>query len=230
MTTFVLVHGAFGTPAELAPVIPYIEAAGHEAIAVDLQCDDPHATLADYADIAAAGVESVDGPVVVVGHSAGGATISLLPERVEVDRLVYVAAVVPQPGKSILQALGDEVMNAVLDVTVDNGDGTRAFDIDKLAAGAPPEERAALLEYLRATQRAQGWAVMHEPWPGDSLPGGVPCSYILTLEDTLLPPELQRAMAADLGVDPSEIASDHEVFGTNPGELAAILVRLAASD
>jgi pimeloyl-ACP methyl ester carboxylesterase len=41
MTTFVLVHGGFGSPAELAPVIPELEALGHRAIAVDLPCTDP---------------------------------------------------------------------------------------------------------------------------------------------------------------------------------------------
>jgi hypothetical protein len=49
MTTFVLVHGGFGSPAELAPVIPELEALGHHAIAVDLPSTDPAATLDDYA-------------------------------------------------------------------------------------------------------------------------------------------------------------------------------------
>ena len=49
MTTFVLVHGGFGSPAELAPVIPELEALGHQATAVDLPCTDPGTTLEDYA-------------------------------------------------------------------------------------------------------------------------------------------------------------------------------------
>ena len=48
MTAFVLVHGAFGSPAELAPVIPELEALGHTAINVDLPCTDPDAMLEDY--------------------------------------------------------------------------------------------------------------------------------------------------------------------------------------
>ena len=85
MTTFVLVHGAFGSPAELAPVIPPLEALGHRAIAVDLPCTDPAATLDDYARTVVEAMAGIDGPVVVVGHSAGGATISLVPERTRVD-------------------------------------------------------------------------------------------------------------------------------------------------
>ena len=106
MTTFVLVHGAFGSSAELAPVIPELEALGHRAIAVDLPCTDPAATLDDYARTVVATMAGIAGPVVVVGHSAGGATISLVPARTRVDRLVYVTAVVPEPGRSIVDAAG----------------------------------------------------------------------------------------------------------------------------
>ena len=79
MTTFVLVHGGFGSPAELAPVIPELEALGHRAIAVDLPCTDPAAMLEDYARTVVEAMNGIEGPVVVVGHSAGGATISLVP-------------------------------------------------------------------------------------------------------------------------------------------------------
>ena len=72
MATFVLVHGAFGSPAELASVIPFLEALGHRAIAVDLPCTDPSATLDDYALTVTEAMAGIDGPVVVVGHSAGG--------------------------------------------------------------------------------------------------------------------------------------------------------------
>ena len=54
----VLVHGGFGTPAEMAPVIPHLEALGHKAVAVDLPCDDPAATLSDYARVV---VETIAG-------------------------------------------------------------------------------------------------------------------------------------------------------------------------
>ncbi|MGE0361095.1 MAG: alpha/beta fold hydrolase [Vicinamibacterales bacterium] len=86
MATFVLIRGAFGSPAELAPVIPEIEAFGHHAIAVDLPCTNAAATLDDYARTATDAMAALEGPVVVVGHSAGGATISLLPGRTRVDR------------------------------------------------------------------------------------------------------------------------------------------------
>src|SRR5512147_3129231 len=114
MATFVLVHGAFGSPAELAPVIPLLEALGHRAIAVDLPCTDPAATLDDYARTVVEVMTGIEGPLVVVGHSAGGATISLVPGRIRVDRLVYVTAVVPEPGRSIADVVGAGVRETVL--------------------------------------------------------------------------------------------------------------------
>lgn len=222
MATFVLVHGAFGTPAELAPVIPWLEALGHRAIAVDLPCTNPSATLEDYAQAVVEAMAGIDGPVVVVGHSAGGATISLVPGRTRVDHLVYVTAVVAEPGRSIVDVAGASVRETILSVSRDDGNGCRSLDLEILASLAPAEEREATLAFLRATQRSQGWASLEQPWPGRSLPA-VPCSYVLCTEDTIIPPAIQREMAARLGVEPIEIASDHAVFALQPRALAAAL-------
>jgi pimeloyl-ACP methyl ester carboxylesterase len=223
MTTFVLVHGGFGSPAELAPVIPELEALGHRAFAVDLPCTDPSATLGDYGCSVVDAMSGIDPPVVVVGHSAGGATISLVPELTRVDRLVYVTAFVPEPGRSILDIAGADVLETIMSVSHDDGNGCRSFDLELLASIVPPEEREPYLAFLRATQRPQGWAAMEQPWPGRSLPA-VPCTYVLCTEDNVLPPARQREMAARLSVEPTEIASDHAVFAARPRELAALLV------
>ncbi|MEQ8483124.1 MAG: alpha/beta fold hydrolase [Pseudomonadales bacterium] len=228
MTTFVLVHGAFGSAAELAPVIPELEALGHCAIGIDLPCTDPAATLDDYAHTVVEAMAEILGPVVVVGHSAGGATVSLVPDRTRVDRLVYVTAVVPEPGRSLTDVVGADVRQTILSVSRDDGNGCRSFDLELLASLVPREERDAYLAFLRATQRPQGWAALEQPWPGQSLPD-VPRAYVLCTEDQIIPPATQREMAARLGVSPIEIASEHAVFTTRPRELAAVLAGLAAS-
>ncbi len=223
MTTFVLVHGGFGSPAELAPVIPELESLGHSAIAVDLPSTDPAATLEDYAQTVVDAMNGLDPPIVVVGHSAGGATISLVPDLTSVDRLIYVTAFVPEPGRSIVDIAGADVRQTILSISHDDGNGCRSFDLELLASIVPPEERDQYLAFLSATQRPQGWAAMEQPWPGRSLPT-VPCTYVLCTEDNVLPPATQREMAARLAVDPVEIASDHAVFAIRPHDLAALLV------
>ncbi len=225
-TTFILVHGAFGSPAELAPTAPHLESRGHSVVNVDLPSERPDATLEDYADAVCRAMESTSGPRILVAHSAGGATIPLAAARIAVDRLVFAAAVVPVPGQAIYEAVGPDTQAAIMSVSVDNGDGTRSFDFDLLASLAPPEQREAYLAFLRATQRKQGMQAVNQPWPGTGIPD-VPRSYILCTEDQIIAPERQRAFAASLGITPIEIASEHSVFAMKPQELASILDSLA---
>ena len=225
-TTFVFVHGAFGSPAELAPAAPYLESKGHRVVNVDLPSERPDSTLDDYASTVVREMEGVTGPRILVAHSAGGATIPLVAARIAVDRLVFAAAVVPVPGQSIYEAVGPATQAAIMSVSMDNGDGTRSIDFDLLASLAPAEQREAYLAFLRATQRKQGMRAVNQPWPGTGIPD-VPRSYILCTEDQIIPPELQRAFAVSLGVTPIEIASEHSVFAMKPQELADILDSLS---
>lgn len=224
--TFVLVHGGFGSPAELAPTVPHLEAAGHRVINVDLPSERPEATLDDYADTVARAMAGATGRRILVAHSAGGATIPLVAARTPADHMVFAAAIVPQPGQSIAEALGQGTLETIMAITLDNGDGTRSFDFDLLASLMPEEQRAAYTAFLRATQRKQGFRAMTQPWPGTGIPA-VPRTYVLCTEDQLIPPERQHAFAASLGVTPVEIASEHSVFAMRPVDLAAILLSLA---
>lgn len=224
MSTFVLVHGAFGSSAELSPVIPLLEALGHRALAVDLPCTDPAATLDDYAQTVVDAMAGLDGPIVLVGHSAGGATISLVPHRRRVDHLVYVTAVVPEPNRSIADVVGTGALGTILGISQDDGNGCRSLDLDMLTSFAPPQGREAYLAHLKATQRSQGWAALGQRWPAQSLPD-LPRTYVLCTKDTIIPPAVQREMAVRLSVDPIEIESDHSVFTFHPRELAPVLAR-----
>ena len=221
-STFIFVHGGFGSPAELAPTIPYLESMGHRVLNVDLPSEQADATLEDYASTVVQAMVDTSGPRILVAHSAGGATIPLVAAQTPVDRIVYVAAVVPQPGQSIYDAIGAETQVAIMSVSVDNGDGTRSFDFDLLASLVPEDKRQAYLQFLRATQRKQGMKAMYQPWPGRGIPD-IPRSYILCTEDQIIHPDRQIAFAALLGVVPIKISSEHSAFAARPEELARIL-------
>lgn len=223
--TFIFVHGGFGSPAELAPAIPYLEASGHRVINVDLPSESPDATLDDYADAVMRAMAGTTGRRILVAHSAGGATVPLAAARTSVERMIFAAAILPEPGQSIYEAIGPATQEAIMGVSVDNGDGTRSFDFDLLASLVPPDQREAYLAFLRATQRKQGMAAIHQPWPGQ-MPD-IPRTYILCTEDQIIPPDRQRAFATALGVTPIEIDSEHSVFAAKPEALAAILASLA---
>src|SRR6218665_3432598 len=106
---FVLVHGGCHRAACWDRLIPALRALGRDAVAVDLpgHGGDIHAdpvtkTLDDGIAPLPAAVGAVDGPVVLVGHSLGGMTISGVAERMpeRIARLVYLTALVPQDGES----------------------------------------------------------------------------------------------------------------------------------
>ena len=195
--TFILVHGGFGSPAELAPTVPYLEVKGHRVVNVDLPSERADATLDDYASAVVQSIANTSGPRFLVAHSAGGATIPLVAARIAVDRLIFAAAIVPQPGQSIYEAIGPETQAAIMSVSIDNGDGTRSFDFDLLASLVPQERREAYTEFLRATQRKQGLQAIYQPWPGTAIPD-MPSSYILCSEDQIIHPDRQRALPQPL--------------------------------
>ncbi|MFZ5709474.1 MAG: alpha/beta fold hydrolase [Pseudomonadota bacterium] len=224
--TFIFVHGGFGSPAELAPTVPFLEAGGHRVINVDLPIEDPDARLEDYADTVVRAMAGLAGRRILVAHSAGGATVALAAGLTPVDHMVFAAAILPEPGQSIAEAAGSATRETIMAVSIDNGDGTRSFDIELQATFVPPDGREAYLAFWRAALRRQGWAAMNQPWPATGIPD-IPRSYILCTEDQLIPPERQRAFAAMLGVTPIEIASEHSVFVARPKELAEILAALA---
>lgn len=221
-STYIFVHGAFASPAELAPTVPFLESRGHRVVNVDLPCENPNATLDDYASAVVRAIEGTSGRRILVAHSAGGATIPLAAARIAVDHLVFAAAVVPTPGQSIYEAVGPDTQTAIMSASVDNGDGTRSFDLDLLAALAPPDQGEAFQAFLRAIVRNQGMKAINQPWPGTGIPD-IPRSYILCSKDAIISPERQRAFAALLGVTPIEIATEHSVFALKPQELAGIL-------
>jgi len=236
----VLVHGAMGTPAELAPVEPALTRDGHRVEIVDLPCTDPDAKLGEYADavIAALGPPEQDPETLVVGHSFGGATIGLVRERRPDVELAYVTAVVPEPGQSLLELfLGadpfddpdvSDPWHAFDGLIVDAGPGLCRFDLDVMAATVPEAERAEFRSVMEATQREQGIAAMRDRWPGTALPRER-ISYVIATRDTMIEPDLQRSMAARLGADTHEVDSDHEVFLERPDELGSILAGLASA-
>ncbi|MBY0402195.1 alpha/beta fold hydrolase, partial [Myxococcota bacterium] len=97
MAHFVLVHGAFHGPWCFEPVIDLLQAAGDRCTAPEL----PLTSLAADAAVVTRTLERVDGPVVLLGHSYGGAVVTVAGNHPAVARLVLLAALAPDAGEGV---------------------------------------------------------------------------------------------------------------------------------
>jgi pimeloyl-ACP methyl ester carboxylesterase len=235
--TFVIVPGAWDTPAIIEPLRAPLGAAGHALIVVDLPCEDADATFDQYADAVRTVLPDDLSDVVLVGYSFGGFTAT----RVSIEHpdlpIVYIAAWIPQPGASVIDlfAGGDPFegqdeeagLAAFGGLIVTAGPGLCALNVDAYVNGMEPSVQDAARRELERTQRPQGIAVLREKWQGD-LDNTRRPGYILTTADTLVPPDSQRAMAASIGARVSEIHTDHGPFREQPERLAELLVDVVA--
>jgi pimeloyl-ACP methyl ester carboxylesterase len=224
MTTFALIHGAGSDGWYWHLVEPDLRAAGHEAIAVDLPCDDDTASLDDYVDVVVDAV-SDRADVVVVGHSMGGFVAPLVAARVPATRLiVLVAAMVPAPGETGNDWWANTGSGAARrDQAVRDG---RAIDgdFDEIAEflhDVDPE----LIEAGWTHTKEQSDTPFQTPWPLAAWPD-VPTRFVLATNDRFFPADFQRRVVRErLGIEPDEIDTGHLPALARPHELAAMLLR-----
>ena len=100
--TVILVHGAFAESASWAGVVPHLAARGYSVVAAA----NPLRSVASDAEAVDGLVEQAPGPVVLVGHSYGGAVISSVHANPKIKALVYVAAFAPEQGETVLELTG----------------------------------------------------------------------------------------------------------------------------
>src|SRR5208283_4605498 len=105
MSLFCLVHGSTQNASGWARLVPELQRRGHRSICVNLPTDEPEASGARYAQVIAETVgNSTEAPIVVT-HSVSGVFLPLLPAYCSVSRMVFLAAFVPQIGKSPMEQL-----------------------------------------------------------------------------------------------------------------------------
>lgn len=149
--------------------------------------------------------------VVLVAHSLGGFTAPLVCERVPVELLVMVAAMVPAPGERAEDWWANTGYRS-------------AYEGDLYYHDVPPEVAA------EAERRSRGQAAkpMAEPWPLAAWPD-VPTRYLLCQEDRAFPAEWLRSVVQErLGFAPTEIEGGHCVYLSRPAALARDLAECLA--
>jgi pimeloyl-ACP methyl ester carboxylesterase len=216
VTTFVLVPGAGGDTWFWHRLVAELESRGHRALPVQLPAADDSAGLDAYADTV---VEAVGdrSPVVLVAQSMGGLTAPLVCDRVPVDLLVLVNAMVPLPGET-----GGEWW------TVTGQDEAQAAHWQELGLPGEPDDDstyfhdvpADVVAAAKAQTFAQSGRPFEDPWPLERWPD-VPTRVVAGRDDRLFPLDFQRKIAAErLGLDVDEVPGGHCVALSRPVELA----------
>lgn len=207
MARFVLVHGAWHGAWCFTEVVRELEARGHAAAAVDLPCDEVGLTLRDYAALVGPSDDAI-----VLGHSLGAQTVSLLDARTR----VYLGGVLP-------------VENVFREAFVPSFGGMIRDELER--SYWPDADTCAARMYPDCVREQSDWAFAQlrrqarlETAPAALGPDDV---VIATMRDAAIDPDWQVATGKKHGARVIELDSGHSPFITQPDELAEVLHSLA---
>lgn len=217
--TVVLVHGAWADGSSWRLVIPYLLSQGIPVVAVQ----NPTTSLA--ADVEATGIvlDSIQGDVVLVGHSWGGAVITQAGNDRKVKALVFVAALPPKVGESVGDLVGSHPSPPGLSKIVDDGQGhlklSEAGWVNDVAQDLPEDEARVL-------------AVLQPPLPTTTFADKIskaawetrPNWYIVSTDDRIVSVELERQLAVRLKAKTTELKASHLSILSQPQAVADVIL------
>ncbi|PHV36041.1 alpha/beta hydrolase [Janthinobacterium sp. BJB304] len=222
--TIVLVHGGFVDGSGWEAVYRALRDEGcHVAIV-----QNPTLSLAD--DVAATGrvIAASPGPVVLVGHSYGGAVVTQAGNDPKVKALLYIAAFVPDQGESVDSLLKNAPPGAPVPPILPPHDGFLLLDQKKFAAAFAADV---------PRDKARFMAVSQVPWGVAALTGVVsapawrskPSWYLVATEDKMIAPAMQRKMSERAGSKVVEVAGSHAIYISQAHAVATLIRKAAAS-
>jgi pimeloyl-ACP methyl ester carboxylesterase len=224
--TVVLVHGAFADASSFAAIIPELLADGIPVVAPAV----PNRSLVGDAAYIAAVVRQIPGPVILVGHSYGGAVITVAGVEDNVVGLVYLSAYALEEGESLGELQGmfpDSDLAAGLVYTKypipGAEDGTDvSVDIEKFPAIFAHDVDPGLARILAVSQRPLAALAFSEPasaaaWKAKPAWGSVSSS------DHTINPDVERFGYKRAGVKTIEIDSSHLVMLSHPKQVADLI-------
>jgi pimeloyl-ACP methyl ester carboxylesterase len=218
----VLVHGGFVDGSGWEGVYRILKRDGYRVSIVQ----NPTTSLAD--DVAATRrvIAEQKGPVILVGHSYGGAVITEAGNDPSVEGLVYITAFAPDRGESVASLIKDPPPGAPVPPILPPTDGFLMLDNAKFAASFAADVPAEKADFMANSQVPWGLAALNgavtEPaWAAK------PSWYLVATDDRMIPPPAQRAMSKRAGSSVVEAKGSHAIYVSQP-EVVAEIIKTAA--
>jgi pimeloyl-ACP methyl ester carboxylesterase len=230
--TIVLVHGAWADASNWSDVVERLQHDGYEVYAIA----NPLRSLSGDAASVRAFLETIHGPVVLVGHSYGGAVITNAATGLQnVKALVYVNAFAPDEGEAAIALAGPESALSVPDPTtvfnfVPEGPPTpdtelylkRSTVFASFATGLNDREKGVVF----ASQRSATLGALSEP-SGPPAWKTIPSWYLIGSKDKIVPPGVERMMAHRAGSTIIDYDEGHLGLISDPKTTSRVIERAA---
>jgi len=222
MPAIILVHGGF------------VDGSGWEDVYKILKKDDyavsivqnPTLSLADDVAVTRRTIAAQGKPVVLVGHSYGGAVITEAGNDPKVVGLVYIAAFAPDKGESVASLIKDPPPGAPVPPILPPQAGFLFLDASKFAASFAADVPKDKADFMAQSQ---------VPWGLEALNGAVtqpawrtkPSWYLVATDDKMIPPPAQRSMSKRAGSTVVEVKGSHAIYVSRPDAVAALIEQAA---
>jgi len=218
----VLVHGGFVDGSGWEGVYKILKKDGYTVSVVQ----NPTISLADDVAVTKRVLATLKGPVVLVGHSYGGAVITEAGTHSSVAALVYVTAFAPDKGESVSALIKDPPPGAPVPPILPPQDGFLFLDKAKFPAsfaGDVDPDKAAFM------------ADSQVPWGVEALGGTIsqpawktkPSWYLVVTDDRMIPPPAQRIMSKRAGSTVVEVPGSHAIYVSRPDAVASLIAKAA---
>ena len=219
----VLVHGGFVDGSGWQGVYSILSRDGYSVSIVQ----NPTLSLEGDVDATKRVIDAQSEPVILVGHSYGGAVITEAGSDPNVAALVYIAAFAPDEGESVETLIADPPPDAPVPPILPPQDGFLFLDREKFHDSFAADVSAEDAAFMADSQ---------VPWGLDALSGknsepawrSKPSWYLITTEDRMIPPPAQRQMSARAGSTVEEVAGSHAIYVSQPEAVAALIERAAS--
>ena len=220
--SIVLVHGGFVDGSGWQGVYNILKKDGYKVTIVQ----NPTISLDDDVAVTRRVLAGQPGPVILVGHSYGGAVITEAGNDPKVAALVYIAAFAPDKGESVSALIKDPPPGAAVPPILPPQDGFLFLDNARFAASFAADVDS---------QTAQFMADSQVPWGVGALSGAVsepawrskPSWYLIATDDRMIPTPAQQFMSKRAGATVVEAKGSHAIYVSQPGAVAALIDRAA---